>query len=62
VRFENEKERQIQIYNMNGKLMYENRSINDLEKITTSTFAAGTYIIKSIDLSTNKVESSLFIK
>lgn len=62
VRFENEKERQIQIYNMNGKLMYDNRSINDLEKITTSTFAAGTYIIKSIDLSTNKEESSLFIK
>lgn len=62
VRFQNEKERQIQIYNLNGKLVSEILSSNSVEKIETSTFATGSYIIKTIDLSNNNEESSAFIK
>jgi hypothetical protein len=62
VRFENEKNRQIQIYDVNGKLVYENTSSNSVEKIATFELNTGKYIITTTDLSTNKVESSSFIK
>ena len=62
IRFENEKERQIQIYDTNGKLVYDFVSTNNLERVALSAFGAGVYIIKTIDRSNYKEESSALIK
>ena len=62
VRFENEKDRKIQIYDLNGKLVYFNTSTNSVEKISTSELNTGKYIITTTDMLSNKVESSSFIK
>jgi len=62
VRFENEMERQIQIYDTNGKLISDFVSTNNLERVALSAFEAGAYIIKTIDRSNYKEDSSSFIK
>jgi hypothetical protein len=62
IRFENEKERQIQIYDTNGKLVSDFTSLNAVERISVSSLKVGTYIIKTIDRSNYKEESSTFIK
>lgn len=62
VQFENEKERQIQIYDTKGKLVSDFVSSNSVERITVSALDAGLYIIKTIDRSNFKEESSAFIK
>ncbi|MFN5346483.1 MAG: T9SS type A sorting domain-containing protein [Bacteroidota bacterium] len=62
VRFEIQKERLIQIYDLNGKMVFENSTFRIVESINTSNFEAGTYQIKTIEVSSNKVESSSFIK
>lgn len=62
VRFETEKERLIQIYDLNGKIVFENSSLSIVESINTSNLEAGTYQIKTIEVSSNKVESSSFVK
>jgi hypothetical protein len=62
VRFETEKKRLIQIYDLNGKIVFENASLSTVESINTSTFEVGTYHIKTIEVSSNKVESSSFVK
>jgi hypothetical protein len=62
VRFESERERLIQIYDLNGKMVFENSSSNIVESINSSTLEAGTYQIKTIEVSSNKVESSSFVK
>jgi len=62
VRFETVKERLIQIYDLNGKIVFENSSFSIVESINTLTLEAGTYQIKTIEVSSNKVESSSFVK
>lgn len=62
IRFDSERSRSIQIYNMNGDLVTSLTSTNNLEKINTTDFAEGNYVVKIIDLINQKTESSTFVK
>lgn len=62
VRFEKEMERQIQIYDTNGKLVSDFVSSNSAERISVSALDPGLYVIKAINRSNYKEESSSFIK
>lgn len=62
VRFENDQQRMIQVFNENGQLVSQALSSNNVEVIPTLTFESGRYIIKTIDLSSKIEEVSSFIK